>query len=188
MRAKQLVRQILTFSRQAPPQRQRVRLGPIVEEVAKLLRATIPSTIVIRHEITADPDLTIADPAQLHQVLVNLGTNASHAIGGRGGSIFIKLDNVIFAAPNKGDVPGLPAGKYLRLSVRDTGHGITPEVLRRIFEPFFTTKSVGEGTGLGLSVVHGIVKSHGGEIQVESALDIGSTFRVYLPVAEDGQK
>ncbi len=185
-RAKQVVRQILTFSRQAPPQRQRIRLGAIVEEVVNLLQATLPSTIVIRREITADQDETIADPAQIHQVLLNLGTNASHAMAVRGGVLLVRLESVFLGDPGPAPVLTLPSGRYLKLTVRDTGHGIRPEVLRRIFEPFFTTKPVGEGTGLGLSVVHGIVKGHGGDIQVESIPGAGTTFSVFLPMAHHG--
>jgi PAS domain S-box-containing protein len=187
-RAKQVVRQILTFSRQSPPQRQRIRLGIIVEEVVLLLRATLPSTIVIRQEITADEDETIADPAQIHQVLLNLGTNASHAMAAKGGSLLVRLESVSLGDPGPAPVVVLASGRYLKLTVQDTGHGIRPEILRRIFEPFFTTKPVGEGTGLGLSVVHGIVKSHGGDIHVESVPTAGTTFHVYLPVAQNGRK
>jgi PAS domain S-box-containing protein len=187
-RAKQVVRQILTFSRQSPPQRQRIRLGMIVEEVVHLLRATLPSTITIRQEITADQDETIADPAQIHQVLLNLGTNASHAMAAKGGSLLIRLESVNLGDPGPAPVLVLASGRYLKLSVQDTGHGIRPEILRRIFEPFFTTKPVGEGTGLGLSVVHGIVKGHGGDIHVESTPATGTTFTVYLPVAGNGRK
>jgi PAS domain S-box-containing protein len=187
-RAKQVVRQILTFSRQSPPQRQRIRLGTIVEEVIHLLRATLPSTIVIRQEITADEDETIADPAQIHQVLLNLGTNASHAMAAKGGSLLVRLESVVLGDPGPAPVLVLASGRYLKLTVQDTGHGIRPEILRRIFEPFFTTKPVGEGTGLGLSVVHGIVKSHSGDIHVESLPSVGTTFHVYLPVAQNGRK
>jgi two-component system, cell cycle sensor histidine kinase and response regulator CckA len=187
-RAKQVVRQILTFSRQSPPQRQRIRLGMIVEEVVHLLRATLPSTITIKQEITADQDETIADPAQIHQVLLNLGTNASHAMATKGGSLLVRLESVNLGDPGPAPVLVLASGRYLKLSVQDTGHGIRPEILRRIFEPFFTTKPVGEGTGLGLSVVHGIVKGHGGDIHVESTPATGTTFTVYLPVAGNGRK
>jgi PAS domain S-box-containing protein len=186
-RARQVVRQILTFSRQSPPQRQRIRLGTIVEEVVLLLRATLPSTIAIRQEIAADRDEAVADPAQIHQVLLNLGTNAGHAMAARGGSMLIRLESVHLGDPGPAPLLNLASGPYLRLSVQDTGHGIRPEILRRIFEPFFTTKPVGEGTGLGLSVVHGIVKSHGGDIHAESTPGVGTTFHVYLPVAAAGQ-
>jgi two-component system cell cycle sensor histidine kinase/response regulator CckA len=186
-RAKQVVRQILTFSRQSPPQRQRIRLGTIVAEVVHLLQATLPSTIAIRQEIASDQDETIADPAQIHQVLLNLGTNASHAMAAKGGTLVVRLESVILGDPGPAPVLVLASGRYLKLSVRDTGHGIRPEILQRIFEPFFTTKPVGEGTGLGLSVVHGIVKGHGGDIHVESS-PAGTVFHVYLPVAENGRK
>ncbi len=174
-RAKQLVRQILAFSREAAPERRRVRLGLLVSEAAQLLRATIPTTIAIEEEILTETDEIVADPAQIHQVLVNLGTNASHAMGGRAGRLLLRLEPAAIGGRK-------PA---LKLSVRDTGHGIPAEIQQRIFEPFFTTKGVNEGTGLGLSVVHGIVKSHGGEIRVESTPGLGSTFMIFLPVATE---
>ena len=186
-RAKQVVRQILTFSRQSPPQRQRIRLGTIVEEVVNLLQATLPSTIVIRREITADRDETIADPAQIHQVLLNLGTNASHAMAVRGGVLLIRLESVSLGEPGPAPVLTLPR-RPLPPSSR-SGTPATGSVRRSCAgssEPFFTTKPVGEGTGLGLSVVHGIVKGHGGDIQVESVPGAGTSFFVYLPIAHPG--
>ncbi len=172
-RAKQLVRQILAFSREAAPERRKVRLAMLVSEATRLLRATIPATVAIEEEILTETDEIIADPAQIHQVLVNLGTNASHAMSGRAGRLLLRLEHAAIGGKK-------PA---LKLSVRDTGHGIPPDILQRIFEPFFTTKGVHEGTGLGLSVVHGIVKSHGGEIRVESTPGAGTTFMIFLPLA-----
>jgi signal transduction histidine kinase/ActR/RegA family two-component response regulator len=180
-RAKDLVRQILAFSRRDQPQRVTVRLHSIVDETLKLLRATIPTTVEIRYQNRARTDTVVADSSQLHQVLMNLGTNASHAMRNSGGSLSVTLDE--FTAPDRAtaDVPQLSPGPYLRLTITDTGHGMSREIMERIFEPFFTTKPVGEGTGLGLSVVHGIVKSHGGDITVQSQPGCGTTFCIFLP-------
>jgi PAS domain S-box-containing protein len=182
-RAKQLVGQILAFSRQTPSERIPVRVGGICKEVVRLLRATIPPAIDIQQEILAGDDLTVADPAQLHQVVLNLCTNAVHAMRAQGGILTVRLENATLAASGIPPAGQLKKGSYLKLTIKDNGHGIPMEILGRIFEPFFTTKPVGEGTGLGLSVVHGIVKSHGGEIQVSSAPGAGSTFTVFLPAA-----
>jgi signal transduction histidine kinase/ActR/RegA family two-component response regulator len=181
LRAKDLVRQILAFSRQSEPQRVNVKLSSLMEETLKLLRATIPATINIQSRINTTADTVVADATQLHQVLMNLGTNASHAMREKGGTLTMALSD--FAAPNAGspEVPKLKPGAYLRLDVTDTGHGMEPAVVERIFEPFFTTKPVGEGTGLGLSVVHGIIEHHGGEIKVASQPGRGTTFSIFLP-------
>ena len=183
-RAKDLVRQILAFSRQSEPQRVNVRLSSIVDETLKLLRATIPATIQIQARIDATTDTVVADPTQLHQVLMNLGTNASHAMREKGGALTITLDDFSVPAAGQPGMPRLQPGPYLRLRVTDTGHGMESDVLERIFEPFFTTKPVGEGTGLGLSVVHGIIENHGGEITVSSERGMGTTFCILLPRAE----
>lgn len=182
-RAKQLVGQILAFSRQTPSERIPISVGAICQEVVLLLRATVPPLIDIRQESTAHHDQTIADPAQLHQVLLNLCTNAVHAMGEKRGSLILRLENTTLGGPGSPPVGHMKKGSYLKLTVADTGHGIPLELIGRIFEPFFTTKPVGEGTGLGLSVVHGIIKSHGGEIQVASAPSAGSTFTIYLPAS-----
>jgi PAS domain S-box-containing protein len=179
-RAKQLIQQILAFSRQHPPVRQVVRVGAIVQEVAGLLRATLPATIAIEVKRKTAEDRTVADPVQLHQVLVNLGTNAAHAMREKGGRLSFCLERLELEASAALCRGTLAPGPCLRLSVSDTGHGIPPETLRRIFEPFFTTKPVGEGSGLGLSVVDGIVRNHGGEIQVESTPGTGTTFAIYF--------
>lgn len=186
-RAKDLVRQILAFSRRSEPQRVPVRLGSIVEETFKLLRASLPSTIDIQTRIHASGDTVIADPTQLHQVLMNLGTNAGHAMRQHGGLLHVNVDQCLVPTQTNGETPELAPGTYFRLSVTDTGHGMSPEVIERIFEPFFTTKPVGEGTGLGLSVVHGIIKDHGGEITVTSRPGHGTTFKLYLPAAQPRQ-
>ena len=185
-RAKDLVRQILAFSRQSAPQRVKVRLSAIIDETARLLRATIPVTIEIRTRLNTTEDVVIADPTQLHQVLMNLGTNASHAMHHGRGELTFSLDEHHVPDTGSPEAPQLKPGRYLRLQVADTGHGMEPAVQERIFEPFFTTKPVGEGTGLGLSVVHGIIDHHGGLITVQSAAGRGTTFAIFLPHVQLG--
>lgn len=181
MRAKDLVQQILAFSRQNKAERAAIRMGPIIREVMRLLRASLPTTIEIALSIQTERDGCVADAVQLHQVLMNLCTNAGHAMKQKGGRLEIRLEE---AAEGGAGVPGsLKGGPWLRLSVSDTGHGMEQCVMDRVFEPFFTTKPIGEGTGLGLSVAHGIVKGHGGEITVTSVVNEGTTFVVYLPQA-----
>ena len=180
-RAKELVEQILTFSRQTAQKKEPVRLSPIVKEAAKFLRATIPSTIEIRQNIKGLEGKVAADPTQMHQILMNLCTNAAHAMRDKGGILELELDEVYLDQKAAARIEGIEAGSYLRLSVTDTGFGMDPEIQKRIFDPYFTTKKAGEGTGLGLSVVHGIVKLHGGSISVISQRGIGTTFSVYLP-------
>jgi PAS domain S-box-containing protein len=185
-RAKDLVNQILTFSRQGESQRQPLSIHLIINETIQLLKATLPATINISSNIKKDCGMVMADPTQIHQVIMNLCTNASHAMREKGGIMAVKLDNVKFDASNTSQFENLNEGLYVRLSIRDSGYGMEKNVVERIFEPFFTTKPVGEGTGLGLSVTHGIVKSHGGEIVVESEPGKGSTFQVLLPIALNG--
>jgi PAS domain S-box-containing protein len=180
-RAKDLVKQILTFSRQTEQERFPIELSSIVKEATKLLRASIPSTIDIDVNVRADCGIVLADPSQIHQVLMNLCTNAFHAMRETGGVLTVELapynvDAALARAHSK-----LLPGDYVRLTVSDTGCGMDAAAIQRIFEPFFTTKPVGEGTGLGLSVVHGIVSSHGGDIIVRSEPGQGSTFEVYFP-------
>jgi PAS domain S-box-containing protein len=184
-RATDLVRRILMFSRRQEPQRSLVRLPAIVDEALKLLRATLPAMVEIRTEFAPDLPGVWADATQVYQVVMNLGTNAAHAMGAAGGRVTVGLQTV--RVDDTAARPlDLPAGSYVRLSVSDTGCGMDPATLERIFEPFFTTKPVGEGTGLGLSVVHGIMKSHDGAIAVESRPGAGATFHLYFPVADAG--
>ncbi len=186
-RAKDLVGQILSFSRQGQQQLLPAQIGPIVKEALKLLRASLPSTIQIKQDIDPDAGVVKADPTQIHQVLMNLCTNALHAMQERGGILTVSLRNWSVDEGFAFRSPGLEPGKYVRLQVQDTGYGIAPEVLDRIFEPYFTTKKTGEGTGLGLAVVHGIVKSHEGVITVSSNREDGTAFDVFLPVIEGGE-
>ncbi len=183
-RAAKLVRQILTFSRKDQQEKGVLQISSVVKEVLKMLRSSLPATIKIRRKIEADSSLVLADPTQLHQVVVNLCTNASHAMREAGGLLEVTLTDVNFESETKVGDESLPAGPYVKLSVTDTGCGMEKEVMERIFEPFFTTKKVGEGTGLGLSVVHGIVKSHNGAIAVDSTPGKGTTFDVFFPKVE----
>ncbi len=184
MRARELVEQILTFSRQQEtPERMPVDMALLVGEARRFLRATLPSTIQIQCDMEQDCPRVQADSTQLHQVLLNLGSNGAQAMGEQGGVLKFTLAPVFLDAAHAATLGGLSAGKYVCLCVSDVGHGIDELTLKRIFDPFFTTKKPGQGTGLGLSVVHGIVRSHQGGIEVDSKVGIGTTFRIYLPEA-----
>ncbi len=180
-RAKALVQQILTFSRQRDPERRPVPLHCVVNETLQLLRASLPATIAFQCHIDPQSGAVMADPTQMHQVLMNLCANAEHAMRQHGGQLEVRLEAVRVDAAFASHHPPLRSGPHVRLIVRDTGHGIPPEVRARIFDPFFTTKAVGEGTGMGLAVVHGIITNHDGAILVESQPTQGTTFTVYLP-------
>ncbi|MBI5581720.1 MAG: PAS domain S-box protein [Deltaproteobacteria bacterium] len=183
-RAKDLVRQILAFSRHAKQEKILLNLKAIIKETFEFLRASLPSNIQLRQQIDPKAGNIMADPTQMQQILMNLGANAAHAMEKTGGVLQIHLSNVTF---NQDDVrfdSDMEPGQYVRLDVTDTGHGIAPDVMNRIFDPYFTTKEKGKGTGLGLSVVHGIVKAHGGTIKVYSEIGIGTSFQILLPRAE----
>jgi signal transduction histidine kinase/ActR/RegA family two-component response regulator len=184
-RAKGLVDQILLFSRRKAPHLITLELKPLVEEILLLVRATFPATIEIRQNL-GECGLVKGDPSQIHQVVLNLCTNAFHAMQESGGMLKVGLEGVSLEPGDLLCVQGLAPGPYARLEVSDTGVGMSPEVQARIFEPFFTTKGAGKGTGLGLSVVHGIVASCRGHIAVYSEPGLGTTFRVFLPLAGDG--
>ena len=181
-RAKELVAQILAFSRKGEQQQQPLQISLIVKEALKMLRASIPASIEIRQDIDST-GMVLADPTQIHQVIMNLCTNAYHAMRETGGTLAVSLNEVTIGAEDYG-YADLSPGKYLRLEVSDTGCGIEPKIQEKIFEPYFTTKKPGEGTGLGLAVVHGIVKSHHGHITVYSEPGKGTSFHVYLPLTE----
>jgi len=181
-RAKNLVTQILDFSRQTEHKVISLRVQYLVKEVLQLIRATLPSTIQIHQSISASCGTVLADPTQIHQIIMNLCTNASHAMTDSGGTLSIALKTVVIKDINENNEKIiLPANTYVKLSVSDTGHGMSKEVITKIFDPFFTTKKVGEGTGMGLSVVHGIVKSYNGFIDVTSEPDKGTTISIFLP-------
>jgi signal transduction histidine kinase/CheY-like chemotaxis protein len=179
-RGKDLVTQILSFSRKGEEELRPTVLAPIVKESIKMLRASLPKTIEIRGDITTEPSPTLADPTQIQQIIMNLGTNAAHAMWQRGGLMTVDLSRVTVTSDNAPD-PGLTPGSYLKLSVSDTGTGMDRDILERVFDPFFTTKKPGEGTGLGLWVVQTIVKKHKGAITVRSTPGKGATFEVFLP-------
>ena len=180
-RAKELVQQILTFSRQSNPERQTVSLSGLVEENLSLIRASLPTTIAIESAIAPDSGTVLANPTQLHQILINLCANAEYAMRQTGGILTIDVARIEVDVPIVAIDGQLQPGSYVRLTVRDTGCGMPPDVMARIFEPFYTTKGIGEGTGMGLSIVHGIVSSHGGAMTVKSRLGEGSEFAFYLP-------
>ncbi|MDQ2643065.1 MAG: PAS domain S-box protein [Myxococcota bacterium] len=180
-RAKELIQQILSFGRQQKQERRPIRLEVAIREAVKLLRSTLPSTIQIDVQIAGESPIVLADLIQIHQVLLNLGTNAAHAMAGRIGQLTIRLDGVEVGEELAEQRPGLQLRRYARLSVADNGCGMSPETLKRIYEPFFTTKAPGEGTGLGLAVIHGIVQEHEGLIAVESELGKGTRFELFFP-------
>jgi len=182
LRAKELVKQILAFSRQAEQERQPLEVYLVLKEALKLLRASIPTTIAFQLAIDEKSGAVLADPTQIHQMIMNLCTNAYHAMRTNdSGVLGVALRPVEICEAEANGL--LRPGKYLELAVSDTGCGMTPAIMERIFDPYFTTKPQGEGTGLGLAMVHGIVTQYGGEIRAESTLGHGTTFRVYLPQA-----
>ncbi len=187
LRAKELVKQILTFSRQGEQDFQPLHIQPAVKEALKLLRSSIPTTITFEQDIVDEGGLVIADPSQIHQVVMNLCTNAYHAMRDLGGTLTVSLRPVVLTAQDTRDKESLKPGPYLRLTVGDSGKGIKRKHLERVFEPYFTTKKKGEGTGLGLSLVHGIVRSVGGYISVYSEEGRGTTFQVYLPTLSEDE-
>ncbi len=186
--AKGLVQQILTFSRQSEKERKPLKIQPIIKESLKLLRASLPTTIEIRQNIDNKCGVILADPTQIYQVMMNLCTNAYHAMREKGGILEVTLTEVDIDSPELPSNLDLNPGPYLNLAISDTGHGMDRTVVERIFDPYFTTKGPGEGTGLGLSVIHGIVRSHGGYITVYSEPGEGTTFHIYLPRIEVSAK
>jgi PAS domain S-box-containing protein len=181
MRARDLVKQILTFSRQTDEERAPVPAAAIVKEVAKFLRATAPSTIAIESNISPHPITVLGNSVELHQILMNLCTNAIHAIGDQPGTIEISAVPTAVPGNMANAPPDLAPGAYVKIAVRDTGAGVPSEIQSRIFDPYFTTKEKGSGTGLGLAVVHGIVKKYKGGIRLDSAPGQGATFSIFLP-------
>lgn len=184
LRARELVRQILLFSRQGDTHSRPVRIFTIVLETLQLLRSTIPANVDVRLDLQSDACVH-ADPTQIYQIVMNLCTNAFHAMRRTGGILDVRLTDVESEAADTPAHLAQDPGPYVRLSIEDTGHGIDPAILKRIFDPFFTTKGPGEGTGMGLAVVHGIVEKHGGAVVASSRPDEGSLFEVYLPRLEE---
>jgi PAS domain S-box-containing protein len=182
LRASALVKQILSFARKSLAERNPIQISPIIKNSLGLLRASIPATIEISQDLSCGFDTVLADPTQISQVVMNLCTNAAQAMGEYGGVLKVTLKNVEFKKQD--EALDVEPGRYVKLTVRDTGHGIEPEIANRIFDPYFTTKEVGKGTGMGLSVVHGIVRSYDGMITVTSEPGKGSVFEVLFPVIE----
>lgn len=183
-RAVDLVRQILSISRQVEQKRKRVRVEDLIEDVVRLLRATLPASIIIREDIAGPVGMVEADSGQIHQVLMNLCTNAGQSMQGKGGILTIGLAHHPVDNESTEKSPVLKPGDYVKLTVSDTGHGILPHLVKRIFDPYYTTREQGTGTGLGLAVVQGIVQKHGGVITLSSVVDKGTSFYVFLPVAD----
>ncbi len=187
-RGKDLIKQIITFSRQKEQVKAPIEIEPVIREALKLLRSSIPKTIEMREHIEAAHSMILADPTQIHQVLMNICSNASYAMREKGGILDVSLTPVEVDAEFANRHLDLTPGSYLRLTVTDTGQGMNKEIMERIFDPFFTTKKPGEGTGMGLAVVHGIVKNHGGAITAYSEVGKGSTFNVFLPMTKEELK
>lgn len=181
-RAAELVKQILTFSRKAAEEKHPLRLQPVVKEALKLMRGTLPTTIDIRQDIDRGSRPIMADLTQIHQVVINLCSNAADAMEDNGGILTVQLEETTVTPDFAAQTEGLHAGDYVTLTVSDTGHGMDVATLSRIFDPYFTTKAPGKGTGLGLATVHGIISNHNGAIEVKSTPQQGTSFNIYFPV------
>jgi len=184
LRAKDVVKQLLSFSRKSEENRFPINIVPIVIESLKLLRSSVSANIEFRQNISRNLPTILAEPTQIHQIMINLCTNAVHAMEKTGGYLDVTLENKEIFLENWELYPDLKEGKYLKLSISDNGHGIAPGHLERIFEPYFTTKDIGKGSGMGLAVVHGILKNHDGVIKVNSILDQGTTVDMFFPAIE----
>lgn len=183
-RAKELVQQILVFSRQSETERISLQPGKVVKEAIKMLRPSLPSTIVISQSFCQPMGSILADPTQLHQIIMNICTNAYHAMEDTGGKLDISLKETILNNEDIGYKHNIEAGVFVQISIADTGHGIAKEIIDKIFDPYFTTKETGKGTGMGLSIVHGIVLSYGGFVTLDSEPGKGTTVHVFLPVID----
>ncbi len=188
LRARDIVKQILAFSRQTKHELKPVKICSLIDESIKFIRSSIPTTVEIKKDISAESDTINADPTQINQILLNLCNNAAHAMQHKGGVLEISLENVELNEKTVRSYEDLNPGNHVKLTVSDTGYGIEKENLEHIFDPFFTTKEVGKGTGMGLSVVHGIVKEHNGSIMVQSETGKGTAFHVLFPVIESSVK
>ena len=184
LRARNMIRQLLSFSRKEESGRKPLRLNSVITESLKLMRASLPTNISIQRDICETGCNTIADPTQIHQIMLNLCTNAAHAMEPNGGVLTVRLESVTLNENTAADANGLAPGNYARLVVADTGHGIEKDIIDRIFDPYFTTKAPGKGTGMGLSVVHGIIKASGGAIRAFSRPGRLTEFHLYLPVVD----
>jgi len=191
LRARDIVQSLLSFSRETGKESRQLQIGPVIEQSLNLFKSAIPRKIRIIQDIEPEVGFVRTDPTQIHQILTSLCSNAVHAMEQRGGVLSVSLKAVRLSAEKDGTGRGLPKGRYARLTVSDTGEGMEEHVARRVFDPYYTTKEVGKGSGMGLAVVQGIIKKHGGEVLVKSAKNEGSIFDVFLPIAEiverDGQ-
>ena len=187
-RGRELVRQVIAFSRHKGQRREPVDVARVIREALGHLKSTLPGNIAVRERMLAEEAVVMGDPTQMHQVLMNLGSNARDAMRGSGGEIGVALESVEIDGPAAAANPGLKPGPHLKLTVSDTGEGMTPEVLEKVFEPFFTTKKPGEGTGMGLPVVMGIVRSQGGAVSISSEVGRGTRLEILLPRAEPGER
>ncbi len=185
LRAANIVKQLLSFTRITDQKLQPIEIAVIVKDALKFLRSTIPTTIDIEQDIFVTDETILADPTQINQIMMNLCINASHAMEQMGGKLTITVENVLFDDDSAKDYPDLKEGKYVKVMVSDTGPGIDPKIIDRLFDPYFTTKGVGKGSGMGLAVVHGIVKSHSGSITVDSTLGKGTKFIMLFPLAQE---
>jgi signal transduction histidine kinase/ActR/RegA family two-component response regulator/HAMP domain-containing protein len=184
LRARDVIRQLLSFSRKAEPKKEPVPIIPLIREALSLMRASIPANIKIEHDIADDCGAIIADPTQIHQVFINLCTNAAYAMEDTGGILRVGAARIHITGSNSEMYPTARPGPYFRLTINDTGKGMPPEIKARIFDPYFTTRDVGKGSGMGLAVVHGIVENHGGAIAIHSEPGKGSTFHILFPAAD----
>ncbi|HBG21002.1 MAG TPA: PAS domain S-box protein, partial [Desulfobulbaceae bacterium] len=184
-RAKELVKQILAFSRQTKANRIKLQPEVIIKEAVKMLRSSLPTTIDIRQNVDQDVGIILADPVQIHQILANLTTNAFHAMEETGGTITISLKRKELTPTEVISEPDVQPGPFVQISVGDTGPGIAPEIREKIFDPYFTTKAVDKGTGMGLAIIHGIAKNYGGFVSCQSQPGEGAEFHVYLPLVAD---
>jgi len=182
LRAKDIIKQLLSFSRKMEHEKKPIDIANVVKESLQLIRSSVPSSIEIIDNIPEVCETIFADATQIHQVLINLCTNAAHSMEEKGGILKVNLRKFLFTTESEKSHKDLAFGKYLELTISDTGSGIDPKTSKKIFDPYFTTKEIGKGTGMGLSVVHGIVKNHKGEIFVKSALGKGSTFTIVFPI------
>ncbi len=188
LRAKDLVQQILTFSRQNEQEKRPVKISIVLKEVMKFIKASFPSTVNVRCNIATEDDMIRSDPTQMHQVIMNLCTNAGFAMKETGGTLEVTLEDAHLKQTDFADSLNMRPGRYIVLRVMDSGTGMDEKILKQIFEPYFTTKPQGEGTGLGLSVIHGIVKAHRGMIKVDSVKGKGTTFHLFFPALEENMK
>jgi len=184
LRAANIVRQLLSFTRITDQNLQSIEIAEVIKDALKFLRSTIPTTIDIVQDICVTDETLLADPTQINQIMMNLCINASHAMEQTGGKLTIAVENVLLDDSSAKDYPDLKIGKYVKLMVSDTGPGIDPKIIDRIFDPYFTTKGIGKGSGMGLAVVHGIVKNHHGTISVDSSLGKGTKFSILFPLSQ----